>query len=82
MSRFLGWLDNDVLHCRLRVLCNFNDWLIRWSKEEREWLRRVRECSHEDTRPNPLATAVLDRNPRICNSCGIGLVDQRLRNDS
>ncbi|MFJ9387737.1 hypothetical protein ACIRON_02880 [Nocardioides sp. NPDC101246] len=50
-------------------------------KHNREgWMElseRIRQCSHERTRPNPDATAVLDRNPRVCLDCGVGIVGRR-----
>lgn len=36
--------------------------------------RWIHECPHTDTRPNPDATYVADRNPRICNRCGVGMI--------
>lgn len=34
----------------------------------------IRNCAHENTRPNLEATAVLDRNPRVCLDCGVGII--------
>lgn len=49
-------------------------WLYvrRLKRRMRPWL----ECPHEETRPNPDATAAIANgwNPRICNACGIGVL--------
>lgn len=34
----------------------------------------IRACSHERTRPNLEATAVLDHDPRVCLDCGVGII--------
>lgn len=78
LSRWLDRLD-DRLAARA--------WKRRHDKSLRKWLAserfaQIKACGaegHPNRRPNPAATAVIDRGDRaeVCLGCGIGIVTPR-----
>lgn len=69
----LGW-RRACIRCAWRIVTGRNR---QARAAHAAMIQRFRDCGHANTRPNPRATAVLDRNPRVCLDCGIGIVDGR-----